>query len=134
MDILLDTHIILWAIAEDNRLPHKAYDLITSKKNRVYYSIASVWEVAIKHMAHPEKMGISGEDFSEYCQESGYIRLNIRESHIFTLKELCRPENAPKHNDPFDRIMISQAKVESMKFVTHDSLLPYYGEPCIEFV
>lgn len=85
-------------------------------------------------MLHPEDMPISGRKFSDYCHKAGYKRLNIEEEHIFALESLHRMEDAPKHNDPLDRIMISQAKVESMSFITHDSLLPYYGEPCVKFV
>jgi PIN domain nuclease of toxin-antitoxin system len=57
--------------------------------------------------------------------------LEIKEEHIFQLKTLKRDENVPKHNDPFDRIMIAQAKMENFKFITHDMLIEQYNEPCV---
>lgn len=134
MNVLLDTHIILWAIAGDPNLPKDAHDMISLGENNIFYSMASVWEVTIKHMIHPEDMPISGRQFSEYCRRAGYKRLDLCEDHVFALESLHRSENAPKHNDPFDRIMIAQAKIESMLFITHDSQLPFYNEPCVKLV
>ena len=57
--------------------------------------------------------------------------LPVRDNHVFTLETLSRPKNVPKHKDPFDRILIAQAKAEEMVFLTHDSLIPYYNEPFI---
>lgn len=129
--ILLDTHIALWAITDDERLSETARRLLLSAENEIYYSTASVWEVQIKHSLHPENMPITGRQFSDFCQRSGYIMLTIRDNHVFALETLSRPKVAPKHKDPFDRILISQAKAEEMMFLTHDSLIPYYNEPFI---
>lgn len=57
--------------------------------------------------------------------------LPVQECHVHALERLRRMENAPTHKDPFDRILISQAKAENMMFITHDSLLPWYREECI---
>ena len=65
MKVLLDTHIILWALENNAKLPKKAREIIENEHNQIYYSTASVWEIAIKHMAHPEKMRIDGQGFSE---------------------------------------------------------------------
>ena len=129
MNILLDTHILLWALTGDSKLPQLANDLISDNNNLVYYSIASIWEIEIKNSIG--KMPISGEDLAKYCKKAGFTLLEIKEPHIFALKSLKRSENAPKHNDPFDRIMLSQDKTENYKFITHDSLIPYYNEPCV---
>lgn len=129
MNVLLDTHILLWAIAEDKKLPKQAYDLITNTENKIFYSIASIWETEIKHGLG--KMPIDGEELSRYCKESGFELLSVKEEHVFNLKSLKRNEDSPKHNDPFDRIMISQAKTDSLKFITHDTMLPFYNEECI---
>jgi PIN domain nuclease of toxin-antitoxin system len=67
----------------------------------------------------------------DYCKQSGFYLLEIKEEHIFQLKTLKRDENAPKHNDPFDRIMLAQAKMENFKFITHDMLIEQYNEPCV---
>lgn len=131
MRVLLDTHIILWALTNDERLSSKAKEIILQKDNEIWYSAASVWEVTMKHMNHPDHMPISGLQLSRYCQKAGYQALPIQDKHAYALEELRRMEGAPVHKDPFDRIMIAQARVESMMFITHDSLLPYYMEDCI---
>lgn len=131
MKILLDTHILLWAVADTAKLSEEVVELLESKENEVFYSMASVWEVAIKHKIRPEQMPVSEEIFVKLCQETGFAPLSIKPEHIFLLKTLARPENAPKHNDPFDRMLLAQAKYEKLRFITHDSMLPYYGEDCI---
>lgn len=134
MKVLLDTHILLWALTDDKKLPDKARSMILSEGNDIYYSTASVWEVSIKHTIHPEQMPLSGRHLSDYCQLAGYSMLSVRDEHVYALETIRRAVDAPKHNDPFDRIMIAQAKAEDMLFVTHDALLPYYSEKCIAFV
>lgn len=142
MNILLDTHIALWAIADTGKLSGEVIKLLESNDNEVFYSVASVWEIAIKHKIRPEQMPIPEEVFVELCQKTGFIQLPIKNEHVFLIKTLERPATAPKHNDPFDRILLAQAKYENLKLVkyenlklvTHDSLLPYYSEDCIMYV
>ena len=134
MKILLDTHVLLWALNGDERLPEKARELISDEENEVYFSIISPWETEIKHLAHPEQMPLGAEELMAYCEEAGYYRLSVKEEHILYLKRLRRTEGAPSHKDPFDRIMICQAVTESMLFITHDHLLEDYNEPVIRVV
>lgn len=134
MKLLLDTHIALWSIADSNKLSSKANELISTKDNEIYYSIASVWEIAIKHFLKPDFMAMSEEDFVDYCRELDYLQLPIKNNHIFYLKTLIRTAEQPKHNDPFDRIILSQAKSENLILLTHDSLLLGYNEPFVMFV
>lgn len=131
MRILLDTHIALWAIADTAKLPDEVIKILEKESNEVFYSVASVWEVAIKHKIKPENMPVSEEDFVALCEKTGFTRLPIKTDHIFLLKTLVRADNAPKHNDPFDRMLLSQAKYEKLKLLTHDSQFPYYGENCV---
>ena len=77
------------------------------------------------------KIAITGEELAGYCQAAGFELMQIKEEHIFKLKTLRREESAPKHNDPFDRIMLAQSKEDNCKFITHDSLIPFYNEPCV---
>ena len=72
MRILLDTHILLWALTGSDKLSPKAQAMILSKDNEIFYSTAAVWEVSIKHSIHPENMPVSGKELSEYCQKAGY--------------------------------------------------------------
>jgi PIN domain nuclease of toxin-antitoxin system len=129
MNIILDTHILLWTLTGSSKLSQKARNIISDGDNIVYYSIASVWEVEIKHSIG--KISISGEQLADYCKQAGFKPLEIKESHIFRLNTLKRDKTAPKHNDPFDRMILAQAKTENFKFVTHDTLIAQYQEPCV---
>lgn len=127
----MDTHIALWAIADTTRLSHEVIALLGSTDNDVFYSVASVWEVAIKHKIRPEQMPISENEFVSLCERTGFVRLPIENEHIYLIKTLIRPKDAPKHQDPFDRMLVAQAKQEGLTLLTHDSLIPYYHESCI---
>ena len=105
--------------------------MIEDRSNEVYYSVASIWEVAIKHKIHPENMPISEEDFVTFCNDMGFSLLEIQPAHIFNIKSLVRLEGSPAHHDPFDRMLIAQAKTDNLKFFTHDTLLSDYDESCI---
>lgn len=131
MNLLLDTHILIWALNEDPRLPEKARELILDENNAVYYSSVSIWEISIKHAIHPENVAFTGKELSQYCQEAGFLQVEMRDRHVFALETITRAEGAPPHHDPFDRMLIAQAKAENMSFITHDALLPYYEEKCI---
>ena len=131
MRILLDTHIALWACFESSKLPKDARDLLSQRSNAVYFSIASVWEVAIKHALNRGNMPVPEERFVEVCGLTGFLELPIVDEHIFAVKTLSRPQDAPRHNDPFDRLLIAQAKVEGFQLLTHDALLVDYGEPSV---
>ena len=131
MNILLDTHIILWSLFKRENLPRRAVELLSSEDNTFFYSIASTWEIAIKHALHPDNVAFTGKELAGFCKEAGFLPLEVRDRHVFALETLSRPADAPRHNDPFDRMLIAQAKAENMVFLTHDSLIPYYGEQCI---
>ena len=131
MRILLDTHIALWANFESPKLPEPARELLMQRSNVVYYSTASVWEVAIKYALNRGNMPVPEERFVEACNQTGFLELPISDEHIFAVKSLSRPADAPRHNDPFDRLLIAQAKVEGMHLLTHDELLGGYGESCV---
>ena len=131
MKILLDTHILIWALNEDPRLPDRAKEMILDENNTVYYSSVSIWEIAIKHARYPNEVEFTGKELSQFCQEAGYLPVEMRDRHVFALETITRSEGAPPHHDPFDRMLIAQAKADNLYFVTHDSLLPYYEEKCI---
>ncbi len=128
MKILLDTHIAIWAVLDSEELSDAAKAMILDMDNEIYYSAASIWEITIKHMAHPESFLYSGKHLEKGCEANGFISLPIFNKHSAQLETLRRPQGAPPHKDPFDRILLAQAKAEGMKFMTHDSLIPYYNE------
>ena len=131
MNILLDTHIVLWYLNGDAKLSEKAKSYIDDWENNLYFSLASLWEIEIKHIIHPDKMANSASEILDLCKAADFTLLPLNPEHIKLLHTLRRDEKSPPHNDPFDRILISQAKSEDMKFLTHDGLLKYYNEPCV---
>lgn len=133
MKILVDTHIAMWSVFDADKLSKKARDILSNSENEFFYSVVSVWEIAIKGIARPDLSIADGEIFAKCCEMAGFRELSLNKSHVFALKTLKRSEDAPKHKDPFDRILICQAKIENMIFLTHDSLIPYYEEPFIIF-
>lgn len=131
MKLLLDTHIILWALNDNPKLPYQARKLIMDEENDIYYSSASIWETTIKYMARPDRIHISGSKLSDLCREMGYQMLPIMDNHVKALETLMYHNQEQPHNDPFDRIMLAQAKADGLKFVTHDSKIPFYEETCV---
>lgn len=133
MNYLVDTHILLWALTNDVRLPASAKEILLDKENMIFYSFANVWEIAIKHALKKPDMTISPEEFDRLCFEAGYFQLELDFRHAYAVSRLNYDgDAAPRsHRDPFDRLLLAQAKVEQMKFLTHDELLPYYHEPCV---
>lgn len=132
--VLIDTHIALWALMDDPKMPKEAEKILMDENNEIYYSTVSVWEVAIKHSIRPNDMIADGRLFEKGCEDNGYKVLPIFNRHTFGLDSLQRPDDAPRHNDPFDSLLICQSKTEGMKFLTHDSLLSAYDEECIMYV
>ncbi len=127
MNLLLDTHVALWAIADSPNLPQKARELIQSPKTTVWISVASVWEIAIKHALGRGDMPVSSQDAVRYFRESGYRFLVIEPEHAVAVEEL-----ATHHQDPFDRILVAQALFEPMRLITHDPLVALYSDTIIK--
>lgn len=124
MRILLDTHIILWAVTDSPKLPDAAREMIQDERNQIYFSAASIWEVAIKYSMSPDQLPVSSGDLLKYVEQSGYMELPVSAEHASGVAVL-----PPVHKDPFDRILVAQAIAEPMRFLTHDRLLEQYGSP-----
>ena len=131
MNLLLDTHIAIWALNDDDALSDKARELILNPDNTIYYSAVSVWEVLLKHARRPENIPFNEADFSEGCKEAGFIALDLSDKHILAVRALSRPAKSKEHNDPFDRLLLAQAKAENLFFLTHDNLISDYQEKCV---
>lgn len=126
MNLLLDTHVALWAITDSPKLSPKARELIQSPKTNVWISAASVWEIAIKHGLGRGDMPVSSLDALHYFQESGYRVLAIEAEHAAAVEDL-----PPHHQDPFDRILVAQALTEPMRLMTHDPMVARYSDTII---
>lgn len=133
MKILLDTHILLWLHADSEFLSQKARKILSDSKNEVYFSTINIWETQIKFLNHPEQKLMSGEELYRLSLQANLNYISILPEHAIELKSLCFDQtNAPQlHKDPFDRMLLAQAKSENMILMTHDELLPFYDEACI---
>ena len=127
MNILLDTHIALLAIVKPEKLPKKALELLCDNINDLYISIVFVWKVVIKHIRHPDKIPMSEFEYVNFCGLSEFYILPLKVEHVLSLYTL--PENV--HKDPFDRIMIAQAKSEGFSLLMDDEKISAYNEDCI---
>lgn len=123
--VLLDTHVFVWALAEPDRVPASAWALLRSPNQSLRLSLASAWELGIKASAGRIRLPMRAADFvAEGCRRTGVQVLGIELSHIAELERL--PWH---HRDPFDRLLIAQARVESMPLLSFDGeLAPYEFE------
>lgn len=124
MKYLLDTHIILWALIDDPRINGEVKDIILNPKNTIYYSTVSPWEVEIRHLRNPN-FKLSGEQLIFLCDQNGLLNLSVQNEHIKELKNLDRQSD---HKDPFDKILLAQARQEGMILITHDSKFRQYSD------
>lgn len=123
MRALLDTQIALWALTDSPRLSQDARDLILEPANDIYFSAASIWEIAIKHRLARKDMPVSGEEAAKLCKRAGYTEIPVTSIHA------AATERLPLHHaDPFDRVLVAQAKSEPMRLLTHDRILQQYGD------
>ncbi|MBN2864370.1 MAG: type II toxin-antitoxin system VapC family toxin [Thiotrichales bacterium] len=90
MNLLLDTHVALWAITDSPKLPQKARDLIGSPKTNVWVSAATIWKIAIKHSLGRGDMPVSSQDAMRYFQESGYRFLAVEAEHAIAVESCLR--------------------------------------------
>jgi PIN domain nuclease of toxin-antitoxin system len=120
MRILLDTHILLWALTADRNLSTEAANLLKDPKNEVLVSAASLWEISIKHALG--RLSLSPLEIAQAIHATGFSPLPITFEHCTRLSGL-----PSVHNDPFDRMLVSQSLSEPAMLVTHDRLLKDYG-------
>lgn len=123
MRILLDTHLVLWAVTADLNLGETAQQLLLDSDNQIFVSAASVWEVAIKHRKHPQVMPIGPDVLIDACVASGFHWLDVSVHHARAAAQL-----PPLHLDPFDRLLVAQAMQEPMRLLTRDRHLAAYSE------
>ena len=131
MACIADTHLALWLIGGSEKLPPRAKELMCSGREPWYLSVVSVWEVMLKHQAHPEQVLIDAETFLRDCKASGFRLLGLEAAHVV---EASRLPQLKRHKDPFDRMLIAQARSENMTLVTHDSSMELYEDPHILLV
>jgi PIN domain nuclease of toxin-antitoxin system len=120
--LLLDTHTLLWAGLDDAQLSGRARALLLDRKNTLYLSAASAWEIVIKHQLGKLRLPDRPERFIRRC-----LRLLFVDSLSVTLEHTLRVETLPAyHRDPFDRILIAQAHAEDLTILTNDKAFANY--------
>ena len=119
MRLLLDTHVLLWWLADARELSSRARALVTEPENLVFVSAATLWEIRIKEALG--KLRVPAELTATLGQNS-FEMLSVTAAHTETLRGLPL-----HHRDPFDRMLLSQAATEGLTLVSHDSALGRYG-------
>ena len=122
MKILLDTHVFLWIVADDPRLPRRFRSHFENPANEVFLSIASCWEIIIKVSLNRLRLPLPAADYlMKQLDKNQVALLGIRPAHLKELENL-----PPLHADPFDRMIVAQARSESMGLLSTDKALRGY--------
>lgn len=125
MKLLLDTHLLLWAAEKSRRLSRTALRLINDSGNELFFSAASLWEIAIKQGRNDRSdFHVDARLLRRGLLDNGYSELPILSEHAVAIDGL-----PPIHKDPFDRILVAQAAVEGYTLLTTDSLVAQYPGP-----
>jgi PIN domain nuclease of toxin-antitoxin system len=119
MRLLLDTHVFLWAVTANRRLKSSTREFL-SRADAVYVSAASIWEIAIK--ARLGKIEADAAALAAAIDDSGFQELPVSALHAAAVTKLPL-----HHTDPFDRLLLAQAFLEPLRFVTVDAALAAYG-------
>jgi PIN domain nuclease of toxin-antitoxin system len=122
--LLLDTHLLLWTSVRPDLLTDAARRLIDDPENEPFFSVASVWEVAIKRGLGRDDFQVDPRVLRHGLLENGYGELAITSEHAVAVDLL-----PPIHKDPFDRILVAQAAVEAITLLTSDPVVARYPGP-----
>ncbi len=123
MNLLLDTHLLLWAAGQPDRLPTLVRDLLLDSANQPVFSSASLWEITIKRGLERPDFNVDPRRLWRLLLANGYRELPVTSEHAMAIHELPL-----LHKDPFDRILVAQARIEAMILLTADTLVAAYGE------
>jgi PIN domain nuclease of toxin-antitoxin system len=124
MKLLLDTHLLLWAAGEPERLPAGARDLVSDLHHELLFSVVSLWEVAIKRGLGRADFRVDPRLLRRGLLDNEYSELPILSEHVVALESL-----PPIHKDPFDRLLLAQTIAEGITLLTIDSQLAGYAAP-----
>ena len=124
MKLLLDTHLLLWAATEPQRLSAEALALFNDPDNELYFSAVSIWEVALKRGLDRGDFQLDVRRFRRGLIDNGYRELPMSSLHAVAIDTL-----PAIHRDPFDRMLVAQASVEGIVLLTSDAVLAQYSGP-----
>lgn len=123
MNLLLDTHLLLWAASEPKKLSAKTRALLLAPANQLIFSSASLWEISIKNGLERSDFNVDPRRLWRMLLVNGYRELPVTSEHAVAVNEL-----PPLHKDPFDRILVAQARVEGLTLLTADKAVAKYGD------
>lgn len=123
MNLLLDTHLLLWAAGQPDRLPARARDMLLDSGNTLSFSSASLWEIAIKRGLGRDDFRVDPRRLWRMLLANGYREVPVTSEHALAVGELPN-----LHRDPFDRLLIAQARVDALLLLTADEAVGNYGE------
>jgi PIN domain nuclease of toxin-antitoxin system len=118
MRVLLDTHVLLWWLADDPALGDRGHEVISTPENLIFFSAASVWEIRIKQGIG--KLDVP-DNFADVLAGQAFESLAVTVGHAHALQYL-----PPIHRDPFDRVLIAQARLERLTILTRDRVISQY--------
>jgi PIN domain nuclease of toxin-antitoxin system len=122
--LLLDTQLLLWAAGQPERLSAAARRLLNNPRNELFFSAASLWDIAIKHTLGRDDFRAEPRVLRRGLLDNGYAELPITSEHAVNIDTL-----PPLHKDPFDRILVAQAFSEGITLLTVDTQLAQYPGP-----
>jgi len=123
MRVLLDTHFLLWWLADDPALGNQGREVISTPENLIFFSAASVWEIRIKQGIG--KLDVP-DDFADVLAAQPFEPLSVTVGHAHALRDL-----PTLHRDPFDRLLIAQARLERLTILTRDRVIGQYDVPTL---
>lgn len=121
MNYLLDTHILLWALIDPDKVPGPMRRVIEDTGNRVWFSAASIWEIAIKHSLGREDFPVEPAMIWKAARQTGLEELAVTAEHSVGVGGLPW-----LHRDPFDRLLVAQARTGGMKLLSMDAEVNAY--------
>ena len=135
MNYLIDTHIAIWALINHNKLNDEFTNIIKDLNNKIYISVVTVWEVAIKNIKQGyKKMPLDEKQFVKLCEEMEFEFLPIKINHIFNIRNLKFKDKNIIHKDPFDKLLLSQSICENLTLCTRDTQFLNYEVGDIKIV
>ena len=124
MHLLLDTHLLVWAMGSPERLPTGLVDMLEDPCNAPVFSVASLWELVMKSALNRPDFNVQPGLLRRTLLESGWEELPVQAQHVFAVADL-----PPLHRDHFDRLLLAQAKAEALLLITADQQLAAYPGP-----
>ena len=125
MDYLLDTHTLLWSLNSSEKLPEHIKEIINNRRNRIFVSNVSLWEIEIKHHKNPSLMPYTAQKIYNALNRADFIEMDVRDEYIF---ELANISSQGIHKDPFDHLLLATAKCEEMVLISHDTNTSLYKD------